>query len=1743
MRIKAGTLAVDITADGKSFETTLKRSDSLSEAFSDNVDRRMKRAGGAFKSLGQAVGATDQEMAALEKRMRDGLAADAASRALENLRRYAGLTTREYRELAAQMGVATRETDKSTSSMAALAKQAALAAAAYLSFRAAVGVVSSSFADFREYESALTDMAKVTDQSLSDIDAAIKAMPRELGDPTSLVKGYYQTISAGVTDATAAMDLLTTAAKGSKAAHVAQDETIKGLTKTMAGFDGEIRTAAEASDLLFKIEKMGQTSFSELVPVIGDVAESTHLVGVSSQEMAAGLSLITQTSGSTAEAATKWRAIMIGLYKPTENMQKVLKALGYESGVAMVKEKGFAGALQTLQATADKSHFSLGKLFESAEALTGIAGLGAQDWQRYTDILTEVEKGTGETEAAFQRFQSTSQGAWDTFGATWKEVAIDFGEVLAPMMTQAMKDFQDEIARPGGRAALTSLATGAVTLGENLLHSVVPGLTATVNGLNDIIAVWNKLPAPLQGAIVGGGTGALLSKGNPWVTGVGALYGMATAGDAANDRSVAEGLARAQASNKLYASHDTSAAGPLPATIPSDFVPKAQKAAKAVDGIKVSLDGTKKSSDAAANAAARYTERSDAYFEQVQNTVASLTDSLSGGLESETLKVDKTFEKIFTDIRKSLIGAKGDTEGFAKAWELAEKAWPVAHMTAVLKDFEKGLEKSSQYARDMGTYLSDPAQLEASDWLEGYKKYIADLREARIGTDEEDAEAIAKAEARWDAYQAYVLKSQRDRLQEGGQLSDQYWEDEAQALENHLAAVKQNASSEYAYRVYASKKRSELRKKEIEARIGFEESFLDTLKDVLADEFGLWEDDLTRKQAAWVEFSKDIASGITDVEAELSDALAGATTDFLFATDRYADQWSDTMGNLEDMFKNTLKRLAQYALENYIVIPVLTEIVGSDATSSITGSKSSGSSWLKDLVSGTKDISGLSDLFSFGSSSASLASESLSAGITVAGETAPWATETALTSLVGDSVPALNTSIIGLEGATEGVSTAIGAGSSGLIGSLGSLASGIGAVAGLVGLGISLFSSSHTEEKTGSGYSLGVRGTSLSSSGEDYYRVTDSSMLGGTSTSHEIRNTGPLDASTTAALEDAFGAYTDSLVSSFDSLGINADLSGFSFPDWDVTEEQLDDFNYNVTNAMTLYGLQQQGLADAVNALADEGEYAIDTVTRLGTALASVKSVADMAGLSLESMAGEEYISGLVDKMTSAGSSASLAGMDFDSLSGVLDDETIASLQDLEDQAGAASDGVQATSEQLRQLALAAYASDLVDAFGSTDAVTDAFNRYFNNAYSSTEQATRLMQYYAEGAGEALAALDDSGVSLENFWSSYRAAMENSALSADQVKAWDDAAQWVEAWDSSLKSAGTAWEDVNKTVVDGLNDQIDALNDQADAIQDTIDLWDGFRADIQALRRDIKWDESLTDLSPKELLDAKKAAFDETAAKARTGDTKAQADLDDVTKEYLNAAEDYYGHSEAYYDQFDHADSTLSSLEAYSQTQVDQAQAQLDALNQEISVLTLQVDQLTLVNTNLGTLASAWGDGVNAIVGAINDSSFSSAYADAIAAANAAQASAAATLLATLSGGSSSAETATDAAIDWTSLFGTTSTEETSQSDDGTLSIKRYAGGGDPLAGEVAWVGERGPELVRFGANAHVYNAMDTIQGIRNATAAPALDASGIEMRLDAQRRQQEAGHAELTGVIAKQGKAIDALARQTSRLARRLAS
>jgi TP901 family phage tail tape measure protein len=290
-----------------------------------------------------------------------------------------------------------------------------------------------------EYQSALVDMAKVSDQSFSTVREQIHALNPEFGTQTELVRAYYQAMSSGVTDAAQALDLVEVAAKSAKAAHTDQGQVIQALTALMAGYEGKLTDVATAADLLFTTEKQGKTSVQALVPIIGDIASISNQAGISFDEMAAGFSAVTLTAGSSSVAATRFREMLINVIKPTQDMEKAITALGYADGKKLFQDKGLAGGLQAIAVYAEKSGVALTKLFSSSEALLSLDQFLKDDFRQFSLNMDSMSQKTGAMNRAWENYRVTLEGLWDTSKNLASGLSIDFGMVITPGAEEGLK--------------------------------------------------------------------------------------------------------------------------------------------------------------------------------------------------------------------------------------------------------------------------------------------------------------------------------------------------------------------------------------------------------------------------------------------------------------------------------------------------------------------------------------------------------------------------------------------------------------------------------------------------------------------------------------------------------------------------------------------------------------------------------------------------------------------------------------------------------------------------------------------------------------------------------------------------------------------------------------------------------------------------------------------------------------------------------------------------------------------------------------------------------------------------------------------------------------------------------------------------------------------------------------------------------------------------------------------------------
>lgn len=357
-----------------------------------------------------------------------------------------------------------------------------------------------SIKGYADYETALVNIGKVSDQSLASVDKNLRSIDSSLGSYTELATGYYQVLSAGVTDTAKSLDVLETSSKAAKASGVSQADTIKALTSLMTGYTGQLKGATDAADTLFAIERYGKTSVQELVPYIGELSSVSRIAGVNLNSLGASLSIITQTAGSTATASTQVKALFLETTKESENLKRVLSDLGKENFQELLQSSGgdILKALQTISKQAEKTGTSISSLFGSQEAQ--IAAKNLIDLaSEYQKALTGLENRSGTLASSFGRYTKTINGLTSTTQSLLSNLATEIGESFGGVAAKALDLFNNGLTFTTENLHSLQAATASVVAGLIALRAVRQADTQSIRERS--IALTQEIATAKQSAI------------------------------------------------------------------------------------------------------------------------------------------------------------------------------------------------------------------------------------------------------------------------------------------------------------------------------------------------------------------------------------------------------------------------------------------------------------------------------------------------------------------------------------------------------------------------------------------------------------------------------------------------------------------------------------------------------------------------------------------------------------------------------------------------------------------------------------------------------------------------------------------------------------------------------------------------------------------------------------------------------------------------------------------------------------------------------------------------------------------------------------------------------------------------------------------------------------------------------------------------------------------------------------------
>lgn len=312
---------------------------------------------------------------------------------------------------------------------------------------AGAAVVFKSISDAQKFGIAIAEIGTIfegSSEELRQVERSVLGIAEALGLPEEIVaKGFYQIISADITDAADAMLVLEEGTRLATVGLAGVKETVDALTSVIKAYQRPVEDAADITNVLFRTVIKGKTTIAELAGSIGQVLPIAATLGVSLEEVAAAIATLTQGGIETNTAVIQLRQAMNQLLKPSGEALEVMREFGLQIDVTNIRARGFVAILQEIESAIGNNAGALAKLFGNIRGLIPILALTGKQAEQFKEVFKFVSDDFQIDEEALARLLESPFKRFQLFGNAVRLQLRKVGEAF-------IRAFDDVIQDRGG---------------------------------------------------------------------------------------------------------------------------------------------------------------------------------------------------------------------------------------------------------------------------------------------------------------------------------------------------------------------------------------------------------------------------------------------------------------------------------------------------------------------------------------------------------------------------------------------------------------------------------------------------------------------------------------------------------------------------------------------------------------------------------------------------------------------------------------------------------------------------------------------------------------------------------------------------------------------------------------------------------------------------------------------------------------------------------------------------------------------------------------------------------------------------------------------------------------------------------------------------------------------------------------------------------------------------------------------
>lgn len=299
----------------------------------------------------------------------------------------------------------------------------------------------------RQFElsfSRIKGLVVVSGQSLDTMREKVLSLAGETTRaPLELADALYYITSAGIKEASTALEVLEASAKAAAAGMGTTNVVADAVTSTLNAYGQENYSAAKATDILVATVREGKAEADTFAPALGKVLPVAAAYGASFEDVSAAIAALSRGGLSAGTAAIYVRQTLSQLLKPSKQAQEVLAGVGTNADEIRknIQEKGLFTALIELrdQLGGIENAADFTKVFGNVRALTAVLSLVGPAAEENAQIFERMQSATGDLDYAFSAYANTTDAQFNKAMAEQQTMLIKLGEGLKPVITSLLK--------------------------------------------------------------------------------------------------------------------------------------------------------------------------------------------------------------------------------------------------------------------------------------------------------------------------------------------------------------------------------------------------------------------------------------------------------------------------------------------------------------------------------------------------------------------------------------------------------------------------------------------------------------------------------------------------------------------------------------------------------------------------------------------------------------------------------------------------------------------------------------------------------------------------------------------------------------------------------------------------------------------------------------------------------------------------------------------------------------------------------------------------------------------------------------------------------------------------------------------------------------------------------------------------------------------------------------------------------